>query len=77
MIMTNYQPLTMERNDSTERHILEFTMKEKDLGVIISHNLKLDKQVRYAVAKARTDLSTLRRTLKFWTPNIFRTVHIT
>jgi len=67
--------LTMEKTDSTGRHILEYTDVERDLGVIMSSNLKSEHQVASAVSKANMVISTLRRTFKYWTPYIFRILY--
>jgi hypothetical protein len=71
-----FPPLSMEETDSTERHTLELTSVERDLGVMISNNLKQDEQVANAVAKAYKALSILRRTFSCWTPNNFKTLYI-
>ena len=71
-----FPPLSMEETDSTERHTLELTSVERDLGVMISNNLKQEEQVANAVAKAYKALSILRRTFSCWTPNNFKTLYI-
>jgi hypothetical protein len=68
-------PLTMEKTESTDRHILEYTDVERDLGVIMSSDLKSEHQVASAVSKANMVISTLRRTFKYWTPYIFRILY--
>ena len=66
--------LSMEKNDSLDRHILEEISEEKDLGVLISNNLKFDLHVKHATAKATQILGQLKRTFKYWTPANFRTI---
>ena len=66
----------MEETDSIERHTLQLTSVERDLGVMISNNLKQEEQVANAVAKAYKALSILRRTFSCWTPNNSKTLYI-
>ena len=66
---------TMEKANSTERHTLEYTEVERDLGVMISSNLKPEHQITNAVSKANRALSTLRRTFSCWTPRNFRILY--
>ncbi len=49
-------------NDNNEEYILQNTDAERDLGVIISSNLKWSNQVNSAVAKAQKALGLIRRT---------------
>ena len=44
--------LIMEKTDSSNRHVLEYTLLERDLGIMISCNLKSENQISNAVAKA-------------------------
>ena len=69
--------LTMETQNSADRHTLAYTDVERDLGIMIASNLKSEYQVTSAVTKANLALSTLKRTFKFWTPTIFRTLYTT
>ena len=67
--------LTMEKTESSDRHILEYSELEKDLGVMVASNLKSDQQVANAVAKVSMALSLLRKTFKCWTPYNFKTLY--
>ena len=71
--------LSMEKNDSFERHTLDLvaeTKSEKDLGIFISNDLKFDQQVKHAAAKATQVLGQLNRTFKYWTPSTFKTLYV-
>jgi len=57
--------------------VLAYTDVERDLGIMIASNLKSEYQVTSAVTKANLALSTLKRTFKFWTPTLFRTLYTT
>ena len=46
---------------------LECVQDEKDLGVLISENLKFSKQVARAAATANRKLGMLKHTFKYWT----------
>ena len=65
----------MEKTNSTERHTLEYSEVERDLGIMVAHNLKSEHQVMNAVAKASMALSLLRKTFKNWTPSIFKSLY--
>jgi len=65
----------MENTTSTERHTLEYSEVERDLGIMVAHNLKSEHQVMNAVAKASMALSLLRKTFKNWTPSIFKSLY--
>ena len=56
--------LKMEKTESSDRHISEYSELEKDLGNMVASNLKSDHQVANAVAKASMALSLLRKTFK-------------
>ena len=71
-IKVNRPQLSMEKTNSTERHTLEYSEVERDLGIMVAHNLKSEHQVMNAVAKASMSLSILRKTFKNWTPSIFK-----
>ena len=43
---------TMGTQDSMERHILEITSIERDLGIRLTNNLKWSTHVKYAANKA-------------------------
>ena len=53
----------------------EYTEVERDLGIMISSNLKNEHQVISVVAKANMTLSIFRRTFSCWTPNNFKTLY--
>ena len=55
-------PYTMESANKLERHTLQETIVEKDLGVYISNNLKWNIQVEHSVQKANAVLGALKRT---------------
>jgi ribonuclease P/MRP protein subunit RPP40 len=65
----------MEKTTSTERHTLEYSEVERDLGIMVAHNLKSEHRVMNAVAKASMALSLLRKTFKNWTPSIFKSLY--
>ena len=67
--------LSMETNNNKDRHILGETKVEKDLGVLITSNLKFDVQVKQCAAKASLVLGQLKRTFRYWTLNNFRTLY--
>ena len=68
--------LTMVKNDSSDRHTLAETTMERDLGVLITNNLKFDQQSKHAAAKATQVFGQLKRTFKYWTPTTFKTLFI-
>ena len=60
---------SMETNLTNERHYLEQTEVEKDLGVHINSNLKFDSHCSFAAKKANSVLGMLRRTFRCWNHN--------
>ena len=63
--------LSMETIDPLTRHTLAITTEEKDLGVTVTNNLKFDKHVSLAVAKANSVLGQLKRTFINWNIKTF------
>ena len=68
---------TMGTQDSMERHILEITSIERDLGIRLTNNLKWSTHVKYAANKANSVLGTLRRTFMYWTKETTKTLSTT
>ena len=58
-------------NSNGERHILNKTQIERDLGINISHNLKQAAHIQIVTNKAYSSLGLLKRTFKTWTPKSF------
>ncbi len=58
------------------REICE-TTAEKDLGVLVNHNLKFDAHIHKIVSKANSILGLIRRTCRNWTEKGFATVYRT
>ncbi len=56
------------------RHSLARTDSEKDLGIILTNNLKFDAQTNAAAAKASKTLGQIKRTFKYWTLGSFRAI---
>jgi hypothetical protein len=56
------------------RHSLARTDSEKDLGIILTNNLKFDAQANAAAAKASKTLGQIKRTFRYWTKGSFRTI---
>ena len=67
--------LSMEINTNRERHTLSESQCERDLGVLISKNLKFDAHVKQAAAKASLVLGQLKRTFKYWTLSTFKKLY--
>jgi hypothetical protein len=67
---------TMLSNQS-ERNTLEKTSLERDLGVIISKDLKWKNQVEKATNKANAVLGVLKRTFSHWTPETVKILYTT
>jgi len=57
------------------RHYLEETKVERDLGVIISNDLKFNEQVANVVQKANGVLAMIKRTFKHWNVLNFRKLY--
>ena len=55
---------------------LNQTERERDLGIIITSNLKWNTQVFHAASKANTVLAMLKKTFKCWTIQTFRKLYI-
>jgi len=62
----------MEKTNSIKRQTLEYSEVERDIGIMVAHDLKSEHQVMNAVAKASMAHSILRKTFKNWTPSIFK-----
>ena len=60
-----------------ERQILQETQEEKDLGVVMSNNLKFCDQATHAANKASRALGILKRTFRTWKKEIFLTLYPT
>jgi hypothetical protein len=50
---------------------------ERDLGILISSNLKWNSQVDYAESKAFSSLGTLKRTFLYWNSSMFTKLYTT
>jgi hypothetical protein len=77
----SFNPLTNHRVFSMTipgggTHELEETISERDLGIILTNNLKWSDQIESSKAKAYSMLGTLKRTFKFWTVTSFRKLYI-
>ena len=62
-------------SNSTECTTLETTSAERDLGVVISKDLKWIIQVQKAVNKANLVLGILKRTFSYWTPETVKILY--
>jgi hypothetical protein len=62
--------------DSTQRKILGTTDSERDLGVIISRDLKWKCQTQKAANNANAILGVLKRTFSHWTPETLKILYI-
>ena len=60
-----------------KRQILQETQEEKDLGVVMSNNLKFCDQATHAANKASRALGILKRTFRTWNKEIFLTLYPT
>ena len=69
--ISNSSTVTTNNNSNT-RHKLALSDTEKDLGVIITSNLKWDAQTRRCINTANTVLATLKRTFKTWNCATFK-----
>jgi uncharacterized protein YejL (UPF0352 family) len=61
--------------DENIDHVLEETKAEKDLGVIISSNLKWDSQVNASVAKAQRTLGYIRKTFNYFDADMVKNLY--
>ena len=68
---------TMGTQDSIERHILEITSNERDLGIRLTNNLKWSAHEKNAANKANSVLGTLRSTFMYWTKETTKTLYTT
>jgi hypothetical protein len=64
-------------SDGSEEYVLEETTAERDLGVIISSNLKCENQVNAAVAKAQKALGYIKRTFTYFDAEMVKNLYIT
>ena len=62
--------LTIQTDPQT-RHTLVQTTSEKDLGILITNDLKFHTHITKAAAKANSILGQLKRTFKKWTIKSF------
>ena len=53
---------SMKTNHGNQTHILSETKLEKDLGILISNNLKWNEQAKHSAAKAYAVIGQLKRT---------------
>jgi hypothetical protein len=65
------------QNSISERTILEETSAERDLGIILSKDLKWKHQVQKAANKANSMLGVLKRTFSHWTPETVKILYTT
>ncbi len=63
--------------DENIDHVLEETKAEKDLGVIISSDLKWDSQVNASVAKAQRTLGYIKRTFNYFDAEMVKNLNTT
>ena len=61
--------------EEDKRHYLEETKVERDLGVIISNDLKFNEQMANVVQKANGVLAMIKRTFKHWNAFNFRKLY--
>jgi hypothetical protein len=66
---------TME-DENGQRHTLEKTKVERDLGILISDDLKWKSHSQMAAAKANSMLGQLKRTINYWDNQILRSLYI-
>ena len=63
---------TMSSADGTQRHVIDKSVVEKDLGIYINSTLKFDSQVQESAKKAYSILGILKRTLfRYWKEHTF------
>jgi hypothetical protein len=62
--------------NTSERTVLEATDNERDLGIIITNNLKWRCQTQKAANKANAVLGVLKRTFSHWTPETLKTLYV-
>ena len=62
--------------NSLERNSLGTTEVERDLGVMISNDLKWGCQTQKAANQANAVLGILKRTFSYWTPDSLKTLYI-
>ena len=67
---------TMKTNDGKQIHSLSETRLEKDLGILISNNLKWNEQAKHSAAKAYAVIGQLKRTFQYWNPGILKTLFV-
>ena len=65
------------KNIEGNRHILEESLAERDLGVLINNRLCWSDQIRQIKARAYAELGKLRRTFIFWNVNTFKVLYCT
>ena len=63
--------------DGNQRHPIEESDLEKDLGVYINSNLKFDSHVKMAAKKANSVLGMLKRAFRFWNEKTFKILYTT
>jgi hypothetical protein len=63
--------------NSIERKILGVTEAERDLGIIITKDLKWGCQTQKAANKANAVLGILKRTFSYWTPDTLKILYVT
>ena len=59
------------------KETIQMTSSEKDLGIILSNNMKFNQQASHAANKASIALGQLKRTFRFWTPKTFKLLYTT
>ena len=64
--------LSMETSIQGTRHILESSVVERDLGILITPNLKFEAHAEHAAAKASSVMGQLKRTFNYWTKHTFK-----
>ena len=66
----------MKTNDGYQTHTLSETKLEKDLGIIISKNLKQNEQAKHSAAKAYAVIGQLIRTFQYQNTGILKTLFV-
>ena len=61
--------------DSSELHTIEQSKVERDLGIMLSNNLKWDAQIDNMILTANGTLAMLKNAFKFWSPANFRKLY--
>ena len=63
------------QNEKGNKHILEESTCERDLGIFVDNRLRWQAQINHAKAKAYASLGNLKRSFTHWTPFTFKTLY--